>query len=327
MGRYSIECDRNPEQLPADIFPWGSPLWLSLYQKIEGENLDIIRVYRKQDLVAVLPVRVEKKLFLKIASTPLYALYSGPYWVWDSQKSPEQKWRIKSEVWSLLLDYLQKNFHYAQLYPLEGDSRFFSDSERTAYWKVHLRHTLLSDLSQEQVFSNDYMRAVRKAQKNGLKVKRRVDQAEELLAQMEALYKRRNLRLVRLPRFTQELLVQQEKSALRFLTAEDAEGQEIAWIAYQDDFTNKVSYAWMTIASDKAYELRAMHLLTHELLHDLKEEGFLMADHCGADHKGVSQFKEQFSTGLRQQFSAEFFRNSMVRWIYRLRQVWLSYRP
>jgi hypothetical protein len=293
--------------LPKEETIFGSTAWLTATAKAIPFELKVLEARRGGALMCYLPLQIVRRGGLSKAFTPILTYYGGPYFLFSSTHRFHERTKLRYDLLTEALIWLNKHFHYVQLTPDSIDVRAGIDQGWECRPKVTVINRNFTENSSD--FGGDLLRNVRKAEKAGLTFGPSQSEADFRTA-FERTFLRKGLAM----KWKAEWAV----NLRRELTLADLlenrsvfspQGKEIAFASVALDQQRDRAVLWYSCSLEEADQNSAMHFLLYNLL-KLYSMNFKIFDLCGADHRSLAEFKEKFGNELHLRHSLEKYRNS-----------------
>ncbi|MDB5048224.1 MAG: hypothetical protein JWO30_1295 [Fibrobacteres bacterium] len=298
------------DHLPGEETVFASPAWLTATAKALPFELKVLEGRKGGKLLCYLPLQIIRRGGLAKAFTPILTYYGGPYFPPASDLRFHERTKLRYDLQAEALRWLGKRFHYVLLTPDDSDVRAGLDEGWDCRPKVTVVNRLKSGGSLD--LGGDSLRNVRKAEKAGLTLGPSRDE-DGFRKAFERTFLRKGLAMQWKPEWAVDL--RRELTAAGLLENRSvltAEGAEIAFASVALDRPRKRAVLWYSCSLREADRTGAMHFLLYRLL-ELYRADFEVFDLCGADHRGLSEFKEKFGQELIVRHSLEKYRGPVSR--------------
>jgi hypothetical protein len=298
---YTLHLDASLEQLPElpgfvnGVSVFGTKQWLEAHRSAIPLDLQILRIYEKDVLKAYLPINTVRKGPWIRAYTPITQFSGGPYYLHSEYANLAEAFSQKRKIWESILQFMAQHFQASYLLPADADPR----PALELGWKAYPRCTLICNLDQWSKTSpaRDVRANLGKAQRNGLVLCPMDDSMSGPFAQaLDTVYVRKN----RTGYPAVYLTVLREAATQRNLVENWAvlfENVPICFASVAPDPGLDSAQLWLTATLPEGLKRSANSFLFNALIQHYKDR-FSWIDFCGADHRGVYEFKEKFATKL-----------------------------
>lgn len=298
------------DHLPAEETVFASPAWLTATAKALPFELKVLEGRREGKLLCYLPLQIIRRGGLSKAFTPILTYYGGPYFLPPSDLRFHERVKLRYDLFAQALEWLNARFHYVLLTPDDADVRAGLDRN----WISRPMTTVISRLTPEKApdLGGDTLRNVRKAEKAGLTLGPGKDE-DGFGRAFARTFLRKGVAMAWKPEWA--LALRRELAAaglMENLAVVSAEGREIAFASVALDRPRKRAVLWYSCSLEEADRTGAMHFLLHRLLQRYRA-GYEVFDLCGADHRGLSEFKEKFGQELITRHGLEKYRGPVSR--------------
>ncbi|HKP94759.1 MAG TPA: hypothetical protein VJ385_03280 [Fibrobacteria bacterium] len=298
------------DHLPAGETVFASPAWLTATAKALPFELKVLEGRKEGKLACYLPLQIVRRGGLSKAFTPILTYYGGPYFPLAPGLRFHERAKLRYDLTAEALRWLDGRFHYLLLTPDDAEVRAGIDQG----WDCRPRVTVLNRLRAEDGRDpgGDTLRNVRKAEKAGLTLGPGRDD-EAFGRAFARTFARKGLAM----RWKAEWAValRRELTAAGLLENRSVispEGREIAFASVALDRPRNRAVLWYSCSLEEADRTGAMHFLIQGLL-DRYRADFEVFDLCGADHRGLSEFKEKFGHELFTRHALEKYRGPVSR--------------
>jgi hypothetical protein len=298
------------DHLPSGETVFGSPAWLAATRKALPFELKVLEARKGGKLLCYLPLQFIRRGGMSKAFTPILTYYGGPYFPLPSDLRFHERAKLRYDVLAEVLHWLGERFHYVQLTPDDADVRAGLD----AGWNCRPKATVLNRLRSEGSLDlgGDSLRNVRKAEKAGLTLGPGRDE-EGFGRAFARTFERKGLDMQWRPEWA--VALRRELTAAGLLdnrSVFSAAGKEIAFASVALDRPRKRAVLWYSCSLEEADRTGAMHYLLYHLLETYRAE-FEVFDLCGADHRGLSEFKEKFAQEIQIRHGFEKYKGPVTK--------------
>ncbi|MDB5103770.1 MAG: hypothetical protein JWP91_1459 [Fibrobacteres bacterium] len=298
------------DHLPADGTVFGSPAWLAATREALPFELKVLEARKAGKLLCYLPLQFIRRGGMTKAFTPVLTYYGGPYFLMPPDLRFHEAAKIRYDALAGILAWLGRRYHYVQLTPDAADVRAGLD----AGWECRPKATVLNRLRSDSSLDlgGDSMRNVRKAEKAGLTMGPGRDEGAFGRA-FARTFERKGLGMPWRPEWA--VALRRGLTAAGLLENRSVlspEGKEIAFASVALDRPRERAVLWYSCSLEEADRTGAMHFLMYRLLEAYRAD-FEVFDLCGADHRGLSEFKEKFAQEIEIRHSFEKYRGPVTR--------------
>ncbi len=298
--------------LPREGTIFGSPAWLDATAKALPFELKVLEGRWGGELRCYLPLQIIRRGGLSKAFTPILTYYGGPYFLPAGDQRFHERVKFRYNLLSEALRWLNRRFHYVLLTPDDADVRAGLDLGWSCLPKTTVLNRLKSEGSMD--LGGDAVRNVRKAEKAGLTLGPGKDE-DGFRRAFERTFARKGLAMRWKPEWA--VALRRELTAaglLENLSVLTPQGAEIAFASVAPDRPLGRAVLWYSCSLPEADRNGAMPFLIQRLLERYRAgAGFEVFDLCGADHRGLSEFKERFGQELMVRHSLERYRGPISR--------------
>jgi hypothetical protein len=303
--KLTLALDADLSSIPEDGPVFGTRAWLEATRAALPFPLQVLKVFKHDDFVAYLPLQFIRKGLVK-AFAPILTYYGGPYFIGADRKYFNEEAKERYEILTAILEYLERHAHYCLLLPGEGDAR----PALARGWRCTPRYTVVNLLGSESsaAFNKDCRSNIRRAERNGLVCA--PTGSEGAFAEAYArTFVRKGLAMKWKADWAADLRRElTARGLMENLSVRTAAGKEIAFGSVIFDVPRRSAILWQACSLAEGEQAGALYLLYQDLV--LRYQGrYDTLDLCGADHRGLSEFKEKFAQKLEVRFALEKYRN------------------
>jgi hypothetical protein len=316
-GKLTILEDGSLADIPEEGPVFGRRRWLEATSRATPFPLSVVKVYLGDAFAAYLPIQTIRRGFLARAFTPVFTYYGGPYFVGEKRGHFHEEVRQRFEIQSALCAWLESRYHHCLLLPEECDTR--APMERG--WTCTPRHTVINrlDAGDSLVLGRDAGKRVRKAEKMGYVLGESSapgGAGDRFEAAFERTFRRKGLQMAWKAGWAGAMRKELAGSdMLENLSVRTPEGREIAFASVALDPARDSAILWHSCSLEEADATGGMHFLYHRLI-ERYHGRFAIFDLCGADHRGISEFKEKFGNALVVRHALERHRGPLSRALF-----------
>lgn len=277
---------------------WYNPLYMQYLGELHDLKALLLRVYKGEELVALLPLFERKRMGMKALVCPVGGYYQGIHLFMDPNTSAPRvlldNLAISEQIASFLSkEYSRINF---KLLPDNHDVRGFTWNKYTARPMYTFRH----DLSQSLHILQDEKKSLRKAAAAGLILEERFD-PESYLKMQADLDKRKNhsfgVSYESLGRYFEKLYAANLLKQYNVLRGDEVIS---ANIIYSDN--GPAVYTVFMASEPEGLKLGAATFHSIGLLNQLPPSCHIF-DYCGANVQDVARFKAALGLQLQVFFN------------------------
>ncbi len=272
-----------------------------------------------------LPLHIIRRAGLSRAFTPILNYYGGPYHFLPADARFHERTKVRYDAEASLLRFLMESFHHVSLTPLACDPRAAADLG----WTLAPKATVVARLDSPAVpeLPGDVVRNANKARKAGLRLD--VSHDDDGFARAFArTFARKGLGMAWKPEWA--VAMRRALTAAGLMENHaivDAQGTEIAFASVALDLARRSAVLWYSCSLPQADKTGAMHFLLQSLIGLYRgragsgqsaESGesagaFATFDLCGADQRGLAEFKEKFAQALELRYALDKYRGPAVK--------------
>ncbi len=293
---YDIILQKTTEpSLQVSPLPiWLHPLWMEAVARVHGIETAYLVCYEHDNLLAVMPLYIKRKLMLQKAINPVLAYYNPICYLLPETAFPNRDLLRRHEINCAIALYLKKNFHglALNLHPDNLDMRGFTWNGINAnplYTFVHLT-------SQEPLLFAEERNKHRVAQKQGYRFEQHFE--PELFCEM--LYKLYELKKhdfgikrEALIQFLREMHAHQLIRQYNVMNDTETVSSDILVCDGTD-----TCYALLRATTEQARKLGASIMQNIESAKAISAE-YPVLDFLGANIAGPARFKAAFGYDLK----------------------------
>ena len=289
----SSELEGNWHSLHGYDF-WYSPLFLEAIEELHGLKSYILKVYKGEELIAMLPLFERRRFSMKALVCPVAAYYQGLHFFFDPATSAPRvlldSLAISTEIARFLAkEYTRINF---KLHPGNEDLRGFTWNKFQARPMFTFRHCLSEELAMLQ----DEKKSLRKAQAACMELQESFDPDAFFRLQREMDARKGHdlgLDYDKLGKFFERM--RQQKMLLQYNVILDSKTVS-SNVMYEDG--GKVAYTVFQASDPQAMKKGAAAFHSVEILKSLPQNCELF-DYCGANVPDVARFKAALGLSLK----------------------------
>ena len=273
-------------------------LWLDTLSSVLKCDINILGVFKEQNLVGGVAFNVIKRFGIKIANIPPMNAYNSLHYISRETQYKGKNERYIENIIALIADRLQKEFNHAVItnHPDFKDIRGF----KTKDWRQNVLYSYQVYLNKVDLslISAAKRRQVKKARKN-LIVTEEIKDIAPVYDIIEQTYIRQNLKC---PLTLDEISgictrMGGHNVAIRAAREQNSEKYK-AVIVYVIDHRKKCVYNLLNAYTHESPDSGANSLLMWEGIEYLKDRGFEFFDFGEASIPSKAFFKSEFSADL-----------------------------